>query len=444
MNGHHDKGVSLKRFFFLTILMGMVLMTGVVNARQITLKEAFEIALKGNPSLKAIQERILQAQEQIDQAKALYYPFLDVTGSFTRNELSSNEVNASLLPTDRIQEFYDSRLSGKWVIFSGFSRKYTTLGATLNKENQLANLDDEKRTLLFSVANAFHTAQLAMANKSISNSDRTFFQEQLDNARIKRKAGVGSLSDVLNFNTQVNQAEIEMERSHSQHDVSNAALAALLGKDADTDDLLGPVFPEKEKAFEMVLPDFDVHVARAMEKRPDLEQLELAVEIAKANIGKAKARFFPELSLVGSVGADRTGSGRFENDDLENSLSLQVSYPLFAGGGDKAALKEARFAYNEASLNLKNLETNIISQVRQGCVSVAAAQRQLLLNRENAKLVRQNRDIVAKEYEFGTQSLVNLNEVQARLSTTQQRIALSLISLRQAWIELKSATGEIN
>ena len=55
--------------------MGMVLMTGVVNARQITLKEAFEIALKGNPSLKAIQERILQAQEQIDQAKALYYPF---------------------------------------------------------------------------------------------------------------------------------------------------------------------------------------------------------------------------------------------------------------------------------------------------------------------------------------------------------------------------------
>jgi outer membrane protein len=433
----------LKRIYFIIILLCFLCLNGIATAQQISLEDAFEKAIKGNPSLKAIQERILRAEKKIDQAKALYYPFVDVKGSVTRNEMSSSDINSSFIPADRIQGFYDSRVSAKWIIFSGFFRKYSTLGATLNKDIQVASLEDEKRNLLFSVAKAYHTAQLALSNKAISDSNRVFFQEQFDNAKIKRTAGVGSLSDVLNFNTQVNQAEIEMERFQSQHDISNAVLASLLGIEADTAELPGPVFPEKEKAIEMVPPKYKVIVSDALGKRPDLKRFELAVAISKANIGKAKARFFPELSLLGSMGADRTGSGRFEHDDIENSFSLQLSYPLFAGGGNRAALKEAQHAYNESKLKLKNFKINIISQVRQGSVSVAAAQKQLLLYRENEKLIKQNRDMVAKEYEFGTTSLVNLNEVQARLSTTQQRIVLSLISLRQAWYELKSASGDI-
>lgn len=120
-----------------------------------------------------------------------------------------------------------------------------------------------------------------------------------------------------------------------------------------------------------------------------------------------------------------------------------MSYPLFAGGKDRAALREALYAADEVRLQLKDLENQVVSEVRQACVAVATAQKQLVLYRENAELVKQNRDMVAKEYEYGKTSLVNLNEVQTTLTETRQQIALSLISLRQAWYELKTATGEI-
>ncbi|MCP4022027.1 MAG: TolC family protein [Desulfobacteraceae bacterium] len=434
----------LKRIATIVSVMLLLFLGRPAFAQQITLKEAFDKTIENNLSIKAIQERINQAEEKIRQAKAAYYPFVNLTGSVTRTESSTNDVNASFFSPERIEEYYDTRASAQWIIFNGFLRKYTTRQALLTKDTKVAGLKDLKRTLLFAVAGSYHTAQLALANKAIADSNRQFYEKQLKNARIKKDSGVGSLSDVLNFSTRVNHSKIEMERFQSQHDVANAALAALLGIDAKAPDLPGPIFPQKETFSEMVSPDYKALVPYALEKRPDLEQMSLAVEIARAGIEKAKARFYPEVSLVGSAGMDRTGDHEFVRDDFENSVSIQLSYPLFAGGRDKALLMEARYAYKESKLTFENLKINIVSQVRQEVVSVRAAQKQLLLYRENAKLAKQNRDIVEKEYEFGTTSLVNLNEVQNTLSTTQQRIALSLISLRQAWYDLKSALGEIN
>ncbi len=416
---------------------------GTVVAGQITLKEAFDKTIANNLSIAVVQERIKQAEEKILQAKAAYFPFIDITGSVTRDELSTNDVNTSYFSLERIEEYYDIRASAKWIIFNGFLRKYNTQQALFNKEIHVAELENQKQILLLSVARSYHTAQLALANKAIADSNQQFYNKQLKNAQIKKDAGMGSLSDVLNFNTRVNHSQIEIERFQSEHDVANAALAALLAIDAKCPDIPEPVFPEKETAEDMTAPDFETLIACALDKRSDLEQLSLDLKIAKTNIKKAKSRFYPEISVVGSVGMDREGDNNFEKEDFENSISLKLSYPLFTGGMDKAALAEARHAYNEAKLRFENLKTNIVSQVRQGFVSVLAAQKQLLLYRTNAKIAKQNRDIVEKEYEFGTTSLVNLNEVQNTLSTTEQRIALSLISLRQAWIDLMSTTGYI-
>jgi len=184
-------------------------------------------------------------------------------------------------------------------------------------------------------------------------------------------------------------------------------------------------------------------VTYALDNRPDLRRLKLASRIASANIETAKARFFPEISLNGSVGADRIGSGRFESDDIDNSLGLFLSYPLFRGGGDKAALQESRYADAQAQMEMKNLKNTVISEIRQDCFTVTGAQKQLRLYRENGRLVKQNRDLVEIEYKYGKTSLVTLNEVQNNLTQTQQKTALSLIFLRQAWYELKFSSGAI-
>lgn len=329
------------------------------------------------------------------------------------------------------------------MLFSGFSTRYNVQAAELGQNLAEADKIDVVRNLLSSVAASFHTAQLALANQFIAASDKTFYAKQLADARIKQKAGKGSQSDVLNLNTRMNQAQIEMERFLAQFDVARAGLAALLGEDAKNIELPEPVFPEPETGQEMESPEAAPLVAYALETRPDLRRRKLALEIANANIETAKARFYPEISLNGSVGADRTGNGEFQGDDLENSVSLVLSYPLFSGGADKAALQESRYARAQVQMELKNLENSVVAEIRQDCFTVSSAQKQLRLYRENGTLVKQNRDMVELEYQYGKTSLVTLNEVQNNLTQTQQRIALSLISLRQAWYELKSSSGAI-
>ncbi len=428
--------------YFVCIFIFVITLTAQASAGQMTLVQAFERAMEGNPTVLAMVQRINQAKEEVVQARAAYYPTLDLSTGATRKQISKNEDEASS-SLKRTTDTYDGFLSASWTLFDGFSRKYTLEAALLSQEQETAGHEDLIRTLLSSVAASFHTAQLALANQFISEFNKDFYAGQLDTARIKQKAGVGSLSDVLNFNTSMNQARIEMEKYQADYDVARTALAALLGVDARDDDLPEPVFPKLEDDRDMDGLDPKLEITHALEYRPDLIQQELALKIARANAEEARAEFYPEISLSGSVGADRTSSARFETDDIENSVGIELTYPLYAGGGDRAALRQALYAGVEAELALKNLKNEIISQVRQDCFTVSAAQKQLRLYRENATLAKQNRDMVAKEYEFGTANQVTLNEVQNTLTETQQRIALSLITLRQAWYELKASTGSI-
>ena len=429
----------MKRILFAVVMT--FCFTARTAAHELTLPEAFEKALAGNPTIAAVEERVMQARERVIQARADYFPQLDVSTSAVRKQLSRNENETSGL--SRTYETYDGFLTASWVLFSGFSRRYALESAELDRDQEIQEHADTVRTLLASVAQSFHTAQLALANQFISESNRKFYATQLETARIKQKAGVGSLSDVLNFNTRMNQARIEVAKYQGDYDVARTALAALLGEDAGGSDLPEPVFPKPEDEADMSVPDPTVEVDTALVRRPDLRRQALAVDIARADAGAARSDFYPEVSLSGNIGADRTNSAGFGSDDIENSLSIELSYPLFDGGEDRAALREALSDAAEAELTLKNLRNEIISQVRQDCFSVASAQEQLRLYRENAVLAKQNRDMVAKEYEYGTANLVTLNEVQNTLTETRQRIALSLITLRQARYELLASTGAI-
>jgi outer membrane protein len=83
------------------------------------------------------------------------------------------------------------------------------------------------------------------------------------------------------------------------------------------------------------------------------------------------------------------------------------------------------------------------SDIRSSVALVTSAQTQLALQRENVELVQRTRDLVEKEYNAGQGSLVRLNEAQRDLTNAQGSLALALVALRQAWVELETRSGII-
>ena len=85
----------------------------------------------------------------------------------------------------------------------------------------------------------------------------------------------------------------------------------------------------------------------------------------------------------------------------------------------------------------------VASEVREAIANVETAQRELLLQRNNAELVKRNRDLVDKEFNAGQASLVRLNEAQRDLNQATSQLALARVGLRQTWKNLDVATGRI-
>ncbi len=417
------------------------------------LKTAKRIALRQNPSLAAAQARVRQAKQRVLQAHSTYWPQIDARASASRVSLSDNDYQMNLAyarlfdsnaTINDPEDDYKGELTATWVLFNGFERKFLNAAARYGKSQSESAQKDSKRLLLSSVAGAYFAAQLALENIAIAKADEIFNQQKLMEARARRRLGSGSLSDELNFEIRVNSAKAKRINAEEVHEVAMYGLAAILG-------VPGAVFPstlqlaklEHKTPEELLSPVPEFLINYAQSHRPDIQQSEFSLKQAISEIKIVRAKFFPTINLLATMEGYRTEDASFENKDLGNTIAVNLSYNFFSGGSNRAKLREAKAKKIESEKALEDIRLRVSSEVRASVAELNSAQKQLILQRFNSDLVRQNRDLVAREYTAGIGSLVRLNEAQRDLISAQKRLALAQVSLQQAWHNLETVTGRI-
>ncbi len=418
------------------------------DVQELDLQTAQEIALADNPSLAAAAERVEQARQRIEQARALYWPTIDAGGSAAYTKISQNSADVLAMAgngqsIDRSSENYKLSLAATWLLFDGFSRKFSTMIAHYGKEESEQARRDAQRLLLQSVAESYYGAQLALYNKAIAEADFSFNSKQAEEAKLSMDAGAGSLSAVLNFQVQMNNASTEQLLAARDHDLALYGLALLLGRESgkmpEGLKLAKVNMVEENDFFEIVQEEL---LEEASKNRPDLLGRELGFQRAESTIGARQAAYYPVVAVSGSVDGTHQDDFTFENDDFGSSLGVTLTYNLFRGKGDAARIAEAKAAKREAARNLEQQKNRVQSEVRQAITRLQQAREQLVLQRASVKLVEQTRDLVEEGYKAGQESLARFNEVQRDLVRTQSRLALSLVALYTNRQSLKTATGE--
>ena len=421
--------------------------------RVLDLKTAQRIALADSPSLAAARDRVNQAAEQVRQARSTYFPALDATTSARFVELSNNAREENLAfarlfdpeaSVNRSEDIYGAGLIVSWTLFDGFARKFTNAIARYGERQSVAAEAETRRLLVSSVAESYFTAQLAWENVVIAVADEEFFQRQVTDAEARNRVGTGSLSDVLNFKVQVNSARSQRNRTEQVYEAARIGLAALMAVPESKLPRTLELEPlAEETGQDMTLPETTPQVDYAMEFRPDIRQVEWAVLQAEAGVGEARSAFYPVIQVSASLDGERTGNAHYGTDDFGNTVGLFMNYNLFSGGFDRARLAEARHRQREIESDLDSVNISAAAEVQQALTLLETAQKELLLQRTNAELVKKNRDLVEKEYQAGQTSLVRLNEAQRDLVQAQSRLATARVALRQAWVSLDTSTGRI-
>ena len=418
------------------------------NIDVLTLEEAQNIALKNNPSFRSKYYAIAAARASYYQKFSGYFP--TVNASFTAGQSLGRMHDAGgWYNTNNFS--FTPQISGSLLIFDSFRREMDLLAQKHNWKSTEASEDDARRLLMEAVANAYNGVMLAEAQMNIAKEDMSFNETMLKDTKLKFDAGAVSLSEVLNFEIQYNQAESNLITAQYNYATNKYSLAQLLGLTEGT--IPATVkFPSKPPEDVDVLSDVSVYLDLALANRPDLKSLREQMEVSKYNYWSSLAAFGPTFTANYSIGYSdsHSHSCRTATEDGPTfnhvhggtfSYGLNVNWNLFNGGNDFFAARAAQARMVQADYNVAQTWIQVIVDVRTAYDNYATTVKQMKLYKKTFELTKKTRDLVQEEYKAGSAELTRMNEAQRDLVNAESNYVSAVIRMANARAQLAAAAN---
>lgn len=400
------------------------------------LLDAYALALRHDPTFQAaIAERDAGLESQaIGRAGLL--PRLSWSYSNQRND---SQVTAGGQRVDRDYRSYASVLSLQQPLFdyAAWADYRQGVARTLLADERFRGRSQELAVRLFE---AYSQALLSDERIALARAQRRALVERLHlNQRLVR-AGEGTRTDELETEARLALAEAELIQAQDDLDIALRALEAIVGEPlahSDLQPLLDdfPIQPPQHARFEAWR---DLAVAGNAE----LAAQRRAVEVAAQGIEKQRAGHLPTLSLVASSRLTSSDSESAYNQQYDtDSIGIQLSVPLFAGGGVSAATRQASAAHTQAGFELDAQTAELLTRLRQQfnlCNSAAARVRAYRLAVSAAEtLVQATRKSVAG----GERVNLDVLDAEQQLHGARRDLAEARHGYLRAWLQLRYLSG---
>lgn len=231
------------------------------------------------------------------------------------------------------------------------------------------------------------------------------------------QSGVASSADVAQAESQYKSTEAQLIESESTRAQYEHALAALLGKVPANFSLL-------ETAELSAPPDVPAVLAsQLLEKRPDIASAERSVAAANAQIGVARAAFFPSLTLSASTGYRAAGlSNLLSAPNLFWSLGPALAMSIFDGGARSAAVESARAQLDLTSATYRQTVITALQEVEDNSIVADALSRELVVQTAAATAARKALTVANNQYKAGIVAYLNVLSAQATVLSAERNL----------------------
>ena len=324
-----------------------------------------------NQSLKAAQAQFAQARATVRYNRADYYPTITAGVSATRERFSANRplagsVTATGPPTTAATTMNDLIIPVDMAYEPdvwGRVRR-TVEAARANAQASLADLESVSLSVHAELAVDYFQARELDAESQLLDSTVASYLKQLELTDNRYKGGVASQVDVAQAQTQLETARAQAIDVRAQRTQFEHAIAVLIGEPASTFSLPVIALSASPPVIPPGLP------SALLERRPDIAANERLMAAANAQIGVAKAAYFPLFNLTPSAG--------FESTTIVNWLSSPSAFAAvgasavvtaFDVGRRRAASDQARAAYDQTVANYRQ---NVLTAYQEVEDSLAA------------------------------------------------------------------------
>jgi multidrug efflux system outer membrane protein len=312
-----------------------------------------------NQDLKAAVAVFEQARAFVDVNRANYFPHVSANPSVTRELDSANRpVNgiSSRIPIKYTT--YTVPLDASYEVDLWGRVRRTVESARANAEASRDDVETVRLSIQAEVASDYFTLHALDADIALLHSSVEVFTKSLDLTWNRRAGGIATDLDVAQAETVLKTAEAQLPVTILQRMRVEHALATLTGRPASS-------FNVPQRTLDLEPPILPAGIpSELLERRPDIASAERRMALANANIGVAKAAFYPRLQLNGAAGFESVSAGTlFSGSSHLWSLGPTVSIPLFTGGLLRAELREAKAAYDQVVAQYRQSVLNAFAEV---------------------------------------------------------------------------------
>jgi NodT family efflux transporter outer membrane factor (OMF) lipoprotein len=387
--------------------------------------------IDGNPTLAAAVANYAQARAVSDQARAGLFPSLGISAGVER---ARESVNAPLISRTTPRYYDDNTLSGS-VSYEldlwGQIRNEVAAGEA-NAAATAADLENARLSLIAQLVDDY--IQLRSLDRSSDILERTVkaYSRAASLTEQRHDAGIAPGLDVSQAQTQLDAARSQAAQTLAQRALMEHAIAALLGVSAST-------FSIEPQIVDIALPQIPSGVpATLLQRRPDIAAAQRRMMAANANIGVARAAYFPTLTLGAQGGYQSTAfSNWLTAPSTFWAIGPNALLSVFDGGLRRAQVAQARAEFDASAANYRGTVVSAFQQVEDDLATlnhyhdaateekaaVAAAQRTLDLSM--ALYVKGATDYLTV---VTSQTAVLQNQLESlNLDTLQLRASVDLI-----------------
>ena len=404
------------------------------------LNELEEKAGSSNQNIAAAAANFLAARALVRQARSQYFPTVSTNPSIVNSRPSPAELNGltgnSSVVTIKSYTDYSLPFDASWEPDFWGRVRNSVRANVYAAQASAADLENVRLSEQAELAVDYYELRAQDSLKQLLDSTVVAYQETLDLTQSQYRAGLSNDEAVAQAEAQLRAAQAQdtdlgVLRAQYEH-----AIAVLIGQPASTFSLPAQTLEAKPPATPAGIP------SELLERRPDIAAAERSVAQANAQIGVAKAAYFPSILLSGSAGFGNSSiSSWFTWPSRFWSVGPSLSETIFDAGLRRATVQQFQANYDQTVANYRQTVLTSFQQVEDNLASLRILS--LVIHQQDAAVEAATRNLqeATARYKAGVDPYLNVIIAQTALLNDQQTAVNFQMQEMVASVQLIKALG---
>lgn len=390
-----------------------------------------------NQTVAQAEARYRQSQALVKSARAAFYPTVDLSAGKTRSSQGAGSSSSSLSSSaSGIRDTYSTELGVSWEadIWGKLRRGLEADQATA--QASFADLAAMRLSQQSEMVQNYLQLRVIDQQKRLLESTVAAYQRSLQMTQNQYRAGVSGRDAVAQAQTQLKSTQADLVDLIWQRAQFENAIAVLIGLPPAEFNLAESQDIPKLPQIPLSLP------SQLLERRPDIASAERSVIAANANIGVAKAAYYPDLSLSLSGGySSSTSSNLVSLPNRFWSVGPKLTPPLFDGGARSAEVDRNEALYDETVATYRQTVLDGFREVENYLIQLKVYEQEASVRQEALDAARDSLRLTENQYKAGLIAYLDVVVVQATALNNEQSVLNVLQSRLLASVQLIAALG---